>query len=212
MTVEKNVASRRPARSPQWHAEFLKMLPLICRVARYAFQPYLAGDDYDDAVQEVVANATVAYVRLVEQGRADDARGSSLGNYAVSQYWSGRRVGAKLNIRDAMSVHCRRNKGVQIEPLHHWDYLEQDWQEVLVEDKTITPAELAASRIDFSAWLDSLDHRDRQIAEMLAHGESTSWVAKAFGNSKARVSQLRRELQSAWREFHEPLEELAAAV
>lgn len=59
-----------------------------------------------------------------------------------------------------MSERCRRSKGVQIESLHHWDQQDQQWQEALVEDKNVTPAELAASRIDFPAWLATLRTRD----------------------------------------------------
>ena len=102
-----------------------------------------------------------------------------------------------------MSERCRRSKGMQIESLHHWDAQDQEWQEVLVEDKSVTPADLAASRIDFPAWLDTLRTRDRAVAESLAAGESTSRVARLFGISAARISQLRRELMDSWREFHE---------
>ena len=194
-------SKRRSPRTPKWHRGFLQMLPLIRRVARYGLRD-LKGDDYDDAVQEVIANAAVAYVRLVEQGRADDACGSSLARYAIRHYWEGRRTGTELNVRDVMSERCRRSKGVQIESLHHWDYQEQQWQEVLVEDKHVTPAELAASRVDFPAWLDTLRTRDRQVAETLATGESTGRVARLFGVSVARISQLRRELMASWDAFH----------
>jgi len=194
---------RRCRPTPQWHAMFLKMLPLIDRIARYGVRDVVGGD-FDDAVQEIVANALVAYVQLVTQGRAEDACASSLARYAVGQYWAGRRVGAKLNIRDVMSVHCRRNKGVRIESLHHWDGQELEWQEALIEDKRVTPADLAASRIDFPDWLESLEPRDRKIAETLAKGETTLGVAKRFGISAARISQLRRKLMESWRAFHEP--------
>ena len=198
--------------TPEWHDEFQRMLPLIHRVAWYSFRHHLAGDDFDDAVQEVVANALVAYTRLVKQGRSQDAKGSPLARYGVAQYWAGRRVGGKLNIRDVMSTHCRRNKGVKFEPLHHWDALEQGWEEVLVEDKSITPADLAASRIDFPAWLATLSSRDRQIAESLGGGESTRRVSKLFGISAARISQLRRELMQSWHSFHQPRDETLVAV
>ena len=204
--------ARTSASCPDWHAEFLSMLPLIRRIARYSFRPHLHGDDFDDAVQEVVANAMVAYARLVEQGRGHTAKASPLARYAIRQYWEGRRTGCELNVRDVMSERCRRSKGVQVESLHHWDQQDREWQEVLVEDKHVTPAELAASRIDFPAWLATLRTRDRKIAETLATGEPTGRVARMFGVSAARVSQLRRELMDAWREFHELADPAEPAV
>ena len=72
---------------------------------------------------------------------------------------------------------------------------------MVVEDRHSTPAELAAFRIDFRAFLFSLSRRDRRVAIKLAKGHGTKWVAKKFHISQARVSQLRRELCGRWREF-----------
>lgn len=189
--------------TPDWRVAFLRMLPLIYRCARHAFRD-LAGDDFDDAVQEVIANTLVAYERLARQGRADAASATPLARFAVAQYWEGRRVGARLNVQDITSDYCQRRKRVKVESLDHWDTNDQEWKESLVEDKTITPADLAASRLDVPAWLGSLSTRSRKIAEALAMGESTGYVARTFGISAARVSQLRRELQDSWSDFHEP--------
>ena len=63
-----------------------------------------------------------------------------------------------------------------------------------MEDRHSTPAEVAATRIDFRAWLESLPERTRHVAETLATGEATSHVARMFGCSASRISQLRREL------------------
>jgi hypothetical protein len=114
----------------------------------------------------------------------------------------GRRVGTSLNVRDVSSAHCRRRKGVIVERLDHFDRDEGVWQEVLVEDKSVTPAELAASRIDFPAWLNTLKSRDRKVAMKLAAGEKPGHVARLVRISAGRVSQLRRELHEAWNRFH----------
>jgi len=186
-----------------WHDRFLKMLPLICCLARRALRD-LTGDNFDDAVQEVIANTLVAYVRLVRKGRADAASATSLARYAVAQFWAGRRVGTRLNVQDVTSDYCQRSKRVRVESLHRWDTQGHEWKEALVEDKTVTPADLAASRLDVPEWLGSLAPRMRRIAETMAMGEPSTFVARKFGISAARVSQLRRELQESWRDFHEP--------
>jgi DNA-binding NarL/FixJ family response regulator len=46
-----------------------------------------------------------------------------------------------------------------------------------------------------------LPQRNRQIAEALSLGHSTSAVAKRFKVSPGRISQLRNELQQSWLEF-----------
>jgi FixJ family two-component response regulator len=78
-----------------------------------------------------------------------------------------------------------------------------------VEDHHAGPAEIAATRIDFGQWLNTLGSRRRRIAQVLATGETTSRVARQFRISPARVSQLRSELRAAWHAFQG--EELAVA-
>ena len=73
---------------------------------------------------------------------------------------------------------------------------------MLVEGRSGTPAELAASRIDFADWLERLPKRNRRLATKLAAGESTSDVSRKFRITPGRVSQLRRELAESWRAFH----------
>lgn len=188
---------------PDWHREFVHMLPKIERHARIAFRS-LKGDNRDEAVQEAVCNACRAFARLSEQGRAEAATWSSLARFAIRQVRDGRRVGSSQNVRDVCSVHCKRRHGVTIEPLSRWDEEDGTWRDMLVEDKNATPADLAASRIDVPAFFASLSRRNRRIAQKLATGEGTKRVAKMFGISPGRVSQLRQELKAAWEQFHEP--------
>ena len=52
-----------------------------------------------------------------------------------------------------------------------------------------------------SAWLRTLTKRNRQIARALSLGETTCDVAKRFGLSAGRVSQLRGWLRVHWESF-----------
>jgi hypothetical protein len=88
-----------------------------------------------------------------------------------------------------------------MERLDKYDREEEVWQEILIPDQTCTPAELAASRIDFPRWLKTLKSRDRKIALKLAAGETTSRVSRSHRLSPGRISQLRRELKAAWEAF-----------
>jgi len=193
--------SKRRSNQSCWQPHFLEMLPTIERYAHTTFRR-LKGDSRDDAVQEAICNACRAYARLVEQDRADAATPKSLARYAVSQVRAGRQVGQPMNVRDVTSACCQRRNQLQVRPLCAWDSQEQEWQEILVEDRSVTPADLAASRIDYRAFLATLDCRDRRIAQKLATGESGGRVAELFGISPARISQLRQELKRAWEDFH----------
>jgi len=123
----------------------------------------------------------VSYVRLIERGKADLAYAGPLARYGACQYLAGRRVGHSMNVRDLTSDLCRQKNRVSIEQLDHFDNPTDEWQQIVVEDKHSGPAEVASTRIDFGAWLESLPVRTRHVAETLATGEATSHVARMFG-------------------------------
>ena len=192
----------RPARSEGQHG-FLRLLPEIERRARTAFAA-LSPERREDAIQEVIANALVHYSRLAEQGRTELASPGALTRFAVAQFHAGRRVGSRLNARDIASRRCQRLYRLQRQPLHIWDEEEQAWRDMAVEDRRASPAELAAFRVDFAAWLKGLSRRNRRLVLALARGEGTGRVARLFRLSAGRVSQLRREFADSWNRFHAP--------
>jgi hypothetical protein len=197
------LARTRPQRRLKpapWHSAFLAMLPQIVAHARISFR-YLNPEARQEAVQEAVCNALRAFVRLVQLGKADIAYPTVLARYAVAQVRDGRQIGTSLNVRDVSSEYAQRAKGIVMERLDRFDQQDQVWEEILIPDRTCTPAELAASRIDFPAWLDTLKARDRKIALKLAEGQSTSRVSRQHHLSAGRISQLRRELAGNWRRF-----------
>ena len=104
----------------------------------------------------------------------------------------------RSSMRDVNSQHAQLNKGIKVERLDHYDEDEDGWQEIVVEDRRAGPAEIAATRIDFAAWLRTLTRRERQIAAALATGETTGATARKFGVSPSRISQFRRQFKEAW--------------
>ena len=185
---------------PSWHKVFLAMLPAIVTHAKIAFR-HLRGEARQDAIQETVANALVAFVALVRRGRMSIAYPSVLAKYAVAQINDGRRVGNKLNIREVLSPYAQKHKGFTVQSLDHFDEVENQWAEAIVEDRHVGPAEVVRVRLDFNDWLKTLSRRDRKVAQFLALGNRTSDAAKKFGVCEGRISQLRRELAESWREF-----------
>jgi hypothetical protein len=198
------IASINPSKSktasPAWHAPFLKMLPAVRRQASLAFRA-APPELREELIAAVVANCLVDFVRLVEQGKQSVAFPSALARYGIAQVRAGRRVGNRLCVHDAMSSYCQFRKGVRVERLDQFDDEENCWKQIVVEDGRATPADVAACRVDFSAWLQFLPARRRKVALALAAGETTKAAAEKFSVSPARIAQLRGWLKKSWELF-----------
>jgi len=186
---------------PFWQDRFVALLPVILNYVAPAFRT-LGPEARAEAIQEAVANAYVAYARLVERGREKLAFATVLARFAVAQVWAGRQVGGRLNIRDISSVYAQRRKQFKLERLDRYDPDEGCWREAVVEDRRTPVPDQVSFRIDFPAWLNSLPRRERKIAEALSKGERTTDLARRFGLSLARISQMRREFLESWNRFH----------
>ena len=194
----KNSPSQSQARN--CHDKFLCLLPSIRRQARFAFRT-ARHEQKEELVAEVVANSFSAFARLAERGKQDLAYAGPLALYAIRQVRAGRRVGGSRGTRDILSPRVIAREGLIRVPMYERDQETGAWREFLIEDRTAGPADTAAARIDFAAWFRSLVRRQRRIARTLAHGETTSTVARMFGVSAARVSQVRSELADSWAAF-----------
>jgi hypothetical protein len=158
---------------------FLQMVPTIRAVARYAFRTW-RKDERQELAAEVIANSFVAFARLVERDKVDLAYPTALASFGVKRVLSGRRVGNRLNVKDASSPYCQQQKGVRMQSMRRFDRVQDKWREIVVEDGRATPADLAATRIDFGDWLRQLPKSKRNVAKLLATGEGTSAAAQRF--------------------------------
>jgi len=191
---------RRKACSPRWNDKFLQLLPAIQEQAEYAFRR-VPVDAREDLILEVVAAAYVLFLSLCRRGKTALIYATPLAKYAIRRVREGRRIGSRCNSLDITSPCPCAAKRITIERLDRFNPRRGDWREVLVEDRTAGPAEIAMTRLDFASWLSTLSNRDRQLAEKLVLGETTGRVARTFRISAARVSQLRRELCANWHRF-----------
>jgi hypothetical protein len=204
------VQVKPPKLNRKHEQQFLTMLPLIKHLAWNAFHKQ-DPEAREERIAEVVAHAFIMYVALVRSGRSSLAYATPLASYGIRRVKSGRRAATGQNVRDVSSEQARMDKGFILERLDHYDPAKNAWRDVLIEDRKATPADLAAARIDFTAWLAELSPRSREIAESLAVGETTGSVAKLFAVSSGRVSQIRRELRESWEEFQGELLNTKAA-
>lgn len=181
-------------------AQFLAMLPRIRRQARRAFRQ-LDFERRDELVAEAIAIAYCAFVGLARHGRLELAYATPLANYAIRRVCSGRKAASPMNRNDALSHCARQIHGLSIARLDRRDEASGQWSQLLVADRHAGPAETAAARIDVASWFRTLSTRNRNIAKALAVGERSSAVAKQFGLSCGRISQLRQWFCRHWQEF-----------
>jgi hypothetical protein len=178
------------------------MLPTIIRYAKASFREF-DPETREDLVQECVANCVVAFARLVERGKQSIAYPTVLAMYAVRQIKDGRRVGKRVASRDVYDEHGRIKHDIQLRHIGCPRDQHGGWKEQLVDNRRTPVADQAVFRIDFPDWLRTLSARDRRIVDDLAGGERTGIVAKKFGVSAARISQMRRQLKDSWELFGE---------
>ena len=150
------IAPAKPVRrrrvTPRWHRPFLKCCRTIRSYAKNAFG-YLDAESREDAVEEVIANAAVAFVRLVRLGKANQAFPTVLAHFAISQFRDGRRVGNRLRIGEVLSSYAQRRKDFLVERLDRFDRETDEWAEAIVEDRRTPVPDQVAFRIDFPKWL-----------------------------------------------------------
>ena len=108
-----------------------------------------------------------------------------------------------MNGKEPLSRYGQISNGIEVEPLT------SNWIDAMVEDKRATVADQVAAKMDVSAWFATLTKRMKEIAKDLAFGFSTSEVAKKYGVTAGRISQLRRTLEESWVAFQQ---EAAPAV
>ena len=157
-------------------AVYAKMMPSIKRHARLSFR-YLDPEAKQECVQNVLANTWAALVGLARRGKLDKAFPTVLAKFAEKRTRDHRIVGGHLAVKDVLSPYCQAKKHVRVARLDRYHRVKECWEdpedsciELLAESRSTTPADLAASRIDYSAWLSLLPNRQRRIAKFLSLG------------------------------------------
>jgi hypothetical protein len=193
--------------------QFLVIMPRIELHARVWSRNIVCPGRRDDFISEAVALAWKSFIRLAEQGRDATELVSALASLVVRAVRSGRRLCGQERSRDVMSSVAQRIHGFRVEellpPVIHerlrhepLGQRQQDAFEERLHDNTQTPVlDQVVFRLDFPAWLGTLTARNRQLLDELMAGEGTGDVARKFGLSPGRVSQLRRQFQGDWAVF-----------
>ena len=157
--------------------------------ARYAFRRR-RRQDREEAVAEARAAAWSAWHGLIRKGKDPLAVGvTGIANNAIRYVRNGRRVGNTSCGPGAMDVFRKAQKArdFKVVSLDSNDQfipgsLVGTWKEWLACDHRVGPADAAAFRVDFAAWLAGLPEKKRQVAELLAEGHEPAVVARLVGD------------------------------
>jgi hypothetical protein len=190
------VNNERANNEPDWQTKFIDMLPEITKWLRLAFRR-LSPEAREDAIEEGVVHSLISYSRLHSKGRAENANASSLAWYAVRAVRRGRPAVGRMNGKDPLSRYAQVGSGIRFE--RH----DGQWIDKLVADKRASVPDQVAAKLDVRAWFGTLTKHMKSIAKDLAIGCSTSEVAKKYGVTAGRISQLRRTLEESWTAFQQ---------
>jgi hypothetical protein len=188
------------------HAAFLSLLPRVESHARIYFRHLKCPHRKADAIAETVAIAWRWFLRLVEMGKDAAQFVSTFAVLAARHVRSGRKLCGQEKSKDVMSPLAQQRYSFTVSPLPEGNSLEGNvFDEALRDNTRSAVPDQVAFRVDFPDWLASLSERDRRVVEQLILGERTRDVARRFGISPGRVSQLRREFHLAWLAFCDEL-------
>jgi hypothetical protein len=191
-----------PVPTKALHAAFLSILPRIETHGHIYFRDLKDLQRREELVSEMVAICWRWFVRLAQNGRDGTEFPSALASFAARAVKSGRRLCGHERAQDALSPFAQQLHGFTTGRLSEAGaFTDSPLAEALCDNTRSSPPDAVAFRCDFPAWLLRLSQRDHRMIHDLMQGERTRDVARKFGLSAARVSQLRREFHADWQRF-----------
>jgi hypothetical protein len=181
---------------------FLAIHPRIVTHARFHFRHFRCLHRQDDAVAEAVALAWKCFLRLTRRGKDPGRFVTAFADYAARAVKNGRRLCGQEKTKDPLSPLAQQRRGFAIQSLPMASSMNGNIFDEALADNTKTPVpEQVGFRLDFPAWRIGRCERDRRLIDDLMVGERTLDVARRYGLSAARISQLRRDFHEDWLAF-----------
>ena len=145
-----------------------------------------------EAVAEVVAIAWKGYLDLSLRGENVEKLLGKIVWYAAQCVRSERFFVGQSPANDVMSPRAQFRHGHRSvgEPREH------------ERADNASPAEQAASNVDFREWLQTLDGKRREIVLALTSGLNSADVGRLRGVTRAAIYLDRLDLKESWDEFH----------
>jgi hypothetical protein len=178
------------------------ILPRVKAHGRVYFRHVRCKHRKEELLAEMAALSWRWFLRLVRRGKDVLQFAGRLAVYAARAISSGRRVCGQERARDAMSQSAQRKRGFAVGGLPEFGTPLGSALAEALQDNTISPVpDQVAFRLDFPAWRRTRSDRDRRVIDCMITGESTAMLARLFGISAARISQMRREFHDDWHSF-----------
>jgi hypothetical protein len=192
------------------HEHFQTILPRIELHGRICFRHLKCSHTKEDAICEMIGLAWAWFRRLAEQGKDGRLFPTAIATYAARAVKSGRRVCGQERAGDVLSPLAQQRHNFSVHSLPIYSTLDSDpYNEALAENAISPIPDQVQFRLDWPAWLATRTDRDRHIIDDMAMNERTQNLARKFGVSPSRISQLRREYREGWTAFVDALAESA---
>jgi hypothetical protein len=188
------------------HLAFDAALGRIDAVIRHEFRTWPRARR-QDAIDDARAFTWLAWCGLLARGKDPVAVGvAAIATNACRAVRNGRSVGSARSVgRGAMDIHhpkARHAIGLRVVSLEDLGGGSPGgWQDWLIANDHFGPADEAAFRLDFAAWLAQLPTTRRRVAELLAQGLGTGEVARHLDVTSSAISQSREWLARSWGRF-----------
>jgi hypothetical protein len=178
------------------------MLPRIELHARVAFRDVKCLHQKDEWIAETIALAWSWYCKLMRQGKQAVVFPCVLASYAARCVRRGRRLCGQETLHEVLSTAAQRHHGYAVERLPDVETLTPSpYQEALADNTQSPVPDQVAFRIDFATWLGRLSQRERDLIADMVRCERTRDLARRYGLSPGRISQLRRAFHADWQQF-----------
>jgi hypothetical protein len=161
--------------------------PVVLRRARLVFRER-GPEEREELTAEAVCVALDGF-RSIQRRRKKGVTAKSIAFYSVRRAGSGRKIASSDSKNDAM---------------HHVTHDVDDLPEDLIHNLTReddNPSDLAALRIDFPAYLRTVNTQKRRACRLFLDGHGNREVSRRLHVTQGRVSQLRRELFEGYYAF-----------
>ena len=192
---------------------FLMLLPKIQTHAQISFRHIPCADQRTDRMAEAIALAWKWFLRLHELGKDINQFPMVFVYLVVKAVRSGRRLAGQERLRDILSKVAQVRNDFLVESLSEGSEpvmeimagpqgsMRRVVKESLQANTHTSIPEQVAFRLDWQQFFSSLPERDRRIVAFLSLGHRAEKVARRFGLSRARVSQLRKCWHHQWSAF-----------
>jgi hypothetical protein len=189
----------------QVQSRFLAILPRIQTHAGIYFRHVSDPQRRADLIAEVVGLSWRWFLELARRGKDATQFSTALASFAAKAVRTGRRVCGQERAKDVLSSVAQQRHGFSVGKLPDFSVLSENPLVEALTDNTQSPVpDQVQFRCDFPAWRRTRTKRDRRIIGSMMAGEGTRCLSRQFGMSPSRISQLRQEFKTDWRNFCEP--------